>query len=804
MFRHSAVAVYSPHFARWRWAKQILARLGLICLIAVSVTAFAAETLTMQNGMQFEGAIGQVAEVGKDPLQEGIKRIFVIDDGLRRTYVSERLHVSRVGGEARNFEIIEIPNQPAREGRRIASVGRILKAEPFDRFGRRRLTLSGGANASGQLPFVQAITEINPLYVRVEGIRGKNGYVSDMRIKTTSIPRETLSKILAHYIDQDDPDERLRVVRLYIQAERFRDARLELQRVIDQFPELDDLKGQIDVLGQAMARRLIEEIQLRRDSGQYSLVSAMIETFPTDGIANETLQQVRDLRSELNSEGARRKAILEALARDVALLEDPTQRAEIEKVTKEIDAELNLNNLDRLVDYERLSKDPDLSVEEKLAFAISGWLLGPGNGEDDLAVATSLLNVRQIVRDFLAAPTPFERGPILEKLGAEEGGAPKYVADLVAHLKLEPDLPEPDGVPGLYRLQTEPVGKLPPIEYLVQLPPDYDPYRRYPCLVALHGGSQPDYQITWWAGAYNRALNMRLGQASRHGYIVIAPQWKQGSGNAYQFTTAEHHAVLASLRESLLKFSIDSDRVFLTGYSTGANAAWDIALAHPDHWAGVVLFSPNGLKYVTKYWQNAKGLPLYLVFGEMDSSMLVENALHLDRYLNQPGFDCTVVEYLGRGHERFGDEIQRVFQWMGRPANRREFGRREFDVVTMRPLDNYFWWLEVDGLPSRNMVHSLEWDDKGRGTKPAVVRGEIKGSNRLDIQTVAQQVRIGLSPDVVDFADEINITVNSRKLRDELRDLAPSAKVILEDVRTRGDRQHPYWALIETRGARPR
>ena len=91
------------------------------------------------------GLIGQVAEVGKNPLDDQkIKRIFVLDDGLRRTYVSERLHVSRAGGEVKNIEIILIPNQPARSGRRIASIGRILRADPFDRYGRRRLTLSGG------------------------------------------------------------------------------------------------------------------------------------------------------------------------------------------------------------------------------------------------------------------------------------------------------------------------------------------------------------------------------------------------------------------------------------------------------------------------------------------------------------------------------------------------------------------------------------------------------------------------------------------------------------------------------------
>ena len=44
------------------------------------------------------------------------------------------------------------------------------------------------------------------------------------------------------------------------------------------------------------------------------------------------------------------------------------------------------------------------------------------------------------------------------------------------------------------------------------------------CIVSLHGaGGTPEKQIDWWAGTYNKQTDLRLGQASRHGYIVIAP-----------------------------------------------------------------------------------------------------------------------------------------------------------------------------------------------------------------------------------------------------------------------------------------
>ena len=60
--------------------------------------------------------------------------------------------------------------------------------------------------------------------------------------------------------------------------------------------------------------------------------------------------------------------------------------------------------------------------------------------------------------------------------------------------------------PGFYELETPGVPGEPPFRYLVQLPPEYDPYRRYPAVVTLHGsGTTASQQIDWWAGARTEA-----------------------------------------------------------------------------------------------------------------------------------------------------------------------------------------------------------------------------------------------------------------------------------------------------------
>jgi hypothetical protein len=275
--------------------------------------------------------------------------------------------------------------------------------------------------------------------------------------------------------------------------------------------------------------------------------------------------------------------------------------------------------------------------------------------------------------------------------------------------------------------------------------------------------------------------------------VVIAPKWTEEHQKKYGYSAREHAAVLNSLRDACRRFAIDTDRVFLTGHSMGGDAAWDIGLAHPDLWAGVVPFTAQPDRYCALYWENAKYVPFYVVEGELDNAKPIKNARDLDRYLRR-GFNATVVEYQGRGHEDFYEEILNVFGWMGRC--RRDFFPREFTCETMRSWDNFFWWIEVDGLPPRSNVDPTNWPPPS-GTLPVQVRGSINNTNGINVRTGTSQVSVWLSPKMIDFDRRSVVTVNGRRFNGTDQKIHPDMRVILEDVRTRGDRLHPFWAKLD-------
>jgi predicted esterase len=748
-----------------------------------------AATIEMKDGRTLVGKVAPAASVADEEstTQDQIRPIVMLDDGLRRLFVPRReIQQLREADSGERTERFEIHQAVPEAGNRIASVGPIIRMEPWDDFGRRILTMN---STQGPLDIIQGITEITPVWTSVRSLKR---FLWEQRIATSSIPRETLSRILRKATDPKDLEQRLSVVRLYLQAERYQDARAELDQILKDFPEQQaQFAPTVQTLRQLSARRLLAEVQVRADAGQHQLAYAMLEKFPAEGVAGETLQEVREKLEAYKSLTDQGREVLDKLKAHYDEITDSALKGRLEPVLTEIARELNVHTLPRMTAYRQLWEDEQLLPNEKLSLAISGWLVGANDAHRNLSVALSTYDVRGQVRQYLIKPGKLDREQILESLKAQEGATPETVAALMAHMKPPLETPE-SHTPGFYELEVPGLAGEPAVNYLVQLPPEYDPYRRYPAVVTLHGaGTTPQHQVDWWAGQRGDD-GVPAGQAARHGYIVIAPAWAKEHQKTYEYSDREHAAVLNSLRDACRRFSIDTDRVFLSGHSMGGNAAWDIGLAHPDLWAGLNPIVASSGKFVARYWKNGRRLPMYFVAGELDGDRMVKNAQELDRYFRYNGFNVTVAEFRGRGHEHFSDEVLALFDWMGR--HRREFFPKKFECASMRPGDNFFWWVEVENMPAKAMVDPASWPPPA-GTKEALISGSINANNTLSVKAGAGAVSVWLAPEIIDFKEKAQVTLNGKKLGDGPF-IEPDLTVLLEDVRTRGDRQHPFWARL--------
>jgi len=756
----------------------------------------------LENGIILEGRHGKLSSMLQNPFQKNtdgvnanLRLIVFVTNDLTRTYFCSYQVADLAETRPQAMERFQIDQRVAESGKTVGSVGSIIGVTDFNKFGRRIFSMN--VHGRGRVDIIQGITEITPKWTKIEGLLAARPVAWDMRIATTSIPKNQLSAILMQHLDADKPNDRLRVVRFYAQAERYDDARAELEAAIREFPELNELKKEERALRQLSANQAIREIQRRRKAGQYDLVWNLLSNFPDEDVAQETLLKVQQLLDENNSNKARAERVLKFFDLHAEQIGDPAVKKSLVPIRKEIATGLSMDTLSRFGSYLRLADDKALAVEQKLALGTSAWLAGSASNIQNLTVAISLYRVRDLIQKYLRSQLAADRTEILKQIQSLEGGTPEHVARIIAHAMppIETDFETPDGQPaGLLDLSVSGLTGHADIRYRVQLPPEYNPARRYPAIVTLHSANTtPEHQIDWWAGSYDEPAQRRRGQAARHGYIAIAPEWTRQFQTKYEYSAAEHAAVLYALRDACKRFSVDTDRVFLSGHSMGGDAAWDIGLAHPDLWAGVIPIVATADKYVTRYWENGRQLPMYFVTGELDGNRLARNIRDFDRYLTKQDFDVVISQFLGRGHEHFQDEILRLFEWMS--LHQRDFSPTKFQFRSMRTWDNFGWWVEIDQIPRRSLVVPVRWPPKN-GARPIVTSGAKLANNHLRVTTGAGQVTVWLSPDNVDFSQPISISVKGKNYT-KLESATPTLQVLLEDVRTRGDRQHPFWAKCQ-------
>jgi hypothetical protein len=313
-------------------------------------------------------------------------------------------------------------------------------------------------------------------------------------------------------------------------------------------------------------------------------------------------------------------------------------------------------------------------------------------------------------------------------------------------------------------------------------------------LIALHEGDQQP-----------RSIVERLSaEAAKHGYILAAPRWSTLMERAYTFSIEEHEAVTNVVCDLRRRFQVDSDRVFLTGLKEGGIMAFDVGLAHPDLFAGVLPVSGWPKYFAERYAANAQNLPFYVVDGDRtgDIAKLTQGQFKIWVPL---GYPALYISYKGRGLEWFDSEVPAMFDWMdhkkgehkrarGYPDLGKGGGSVNQEYQTMRQCDNHFYWLSTDAIREGNVADPARWK---ASVFAATLAGHIGESNLINISAHSlKQLTVWLSRDMVDFTKPLTIRINSRTMLTARR-VQPSLSTLLEDLFQRCDRQRLFWARVD-------
>ena len=285
--------------------------------------------------------------------------------------------------------------------------------------------------------------------------------------------------------------------------------------------------------------------------------------------------------------------------------------------------------------------------------------------------------LQQLVLDRL-------RGDI--RRGVKEGGPPEVPPGgwtrihgvLMEHLELRAGKAGEHRPHGFVRLAWRDEIDDSPQFARLYLPPEYDPGRKWPLVVVLHGYNprNPEY-IHWWG-----VTSRHNAIAERHGAVVLEPH---GRGNT-SYRGIGDADVVRAIRLAAEGLSIDADRVYLTGYSMGGGGTWHVGTRHPELFAAIApiyggwdyrgwieadefaKLTPLE-KFGRERWSSfaqAESLlttPVFVNHGDADDLVDVKFSRYAVRMLQRWGYNTRYWEHPGKGHGGLGCEDE-MMRWM--------------------------------------------------------------------------------------------------------------------------------------------
>lgn len=167
--------------------------------------------------------------------------------------------------------------------------------------------------------------------------------------------------------------------------------------------------------------------------------------------------------------------------------------------------------------------------------------------------------------------------------------------------------------------------------YTVYVPPDYDPSRRYPLLIMMHGGSSNG----------NLFLGVVLGNNmdwqtySQHLWDDYTPRWSpdwivvapDGFGQVLWRWMGEQD-VLDVLDDVQRHYSVDPDRIVLGGLSNGGLGAYAIGMRHA--WRFSMVLAIAGAPSWVQYAGGSPASEELRLLHQVSAMHLIENSVNTD------------------------------------------------------------------------------------------------------------------------------------------------------------------------------
>jgi len=247
------------------------------------------------------------------------------------------------------------------------------------------------------------------------------------------------------------------------------------------------------------------------------------------------------------------------------------------------------------------------------------------------------------------------------------------------------------------------------------LPVNYDPAKKWPLVIQMHGfnPANPVYW-RWWSADSRHAVDNEFGD--HQGVIYMEPH---GRGNVQYMGFADSD-ILRGIAEARRLFNVDEDRIYLTGDSMGGWGTWNVSTRHPELFAAIApvfggvdyhsTMSEEQLAKLTPVarfinemqstWAPAESLintPVFVHHGDNDEAVNVDWSRWAVKLLQRWGYDVRYQEYPGKVHEALTTNNGPMnIDWFLK--HRRDPNPRKVRVRSAELRNAAAWWVRVQQL----------------------------------------------------------------------------------------------------------
>ncbi|QAA32908.1 prolyl oligopeptidase family serine peptidase [Clostridium manihotivorum] len=202
------------------------------------------------------------------------------------------------------------------------------------------------------------------------------------------------------------------------------------------------------------------------------------------------------------------------------------------------------------------------------------------------------------------------------------------------------------------------------LDYLIYKPASYDENKKWPLILSLHGSGERNKDIET---VKQYGIHKILRENEDLPFLVVSPHCPKDESWEMQFK------FLRELLDIVQKnYSIDSERIYLTGYSMGGYGTWNFAITNPELFAAIapICGGAISLKKAVRY---LKDTPIWVAHGDSDTIVDFEESKRIVDSLKDCNKNLIFKVYKNCDHEvcTKAYEDPELFPWLLKQRKRR-------------------------------------------------------------------------------------------------------------------------------------